>query len=95
LEDCLDPRSKICLVPKFIIDAGGYHLLTSRICFILGIIFNILGISSDALNTALGLNPISWFLLAIGVFVAGIPPCLGWVLAAYLKFKSIEAKKKE
>ncbi len=95
MDDCLSPKSKICLAPKFIIDAAGYHLLTSRICFILGIIFATMGVVSDAMNTILGLNPISWFLLAIGVFVAGIPPCLGWALAVYLRFKSIEAKKKE
>ena len=90
-DDCLNPKSIICLAPKPIIDAGGYHLLISRIFFILGIIFAILGVISDAINVTIGLQPISWFLLAIGVFVASIPPCLGWAVAVYLK--AIEAKK--
>ena len=93
MEDCLNPKSKICLIPKFIIDAGGYHLMTSRILFILGFIFSILGIIGDALNTSIGLNTISWFLLAIGFFIASIPPCIGWAIAVYLRFKSTETKK--
>ena len=76
-DDCLNPKSIICLAPNPIINAGGYHLLTSRIFFILGIIFAILGVISDAINVTIGLQPISWFLLAIGIFVASIPPCLG------------------
>ena len=85
MANCLNPKSAICLAPKPIIDAGGYHLMTSRIIFILGLIFVILGIIGDATNATLGLEPMSWFLLAIGVFVAGIPPCIGWAVAVYLK----------
>ena len=59
MEDCLSPKSKICLAPKAIIDAGGYHLMFSRIFSILGLLFIILGIISDATNTALGLESIS------------------------------------
>ena len=84
-DDCLNPKSTICLKPKSIIDAGGYHLFTSRILFILGIVFALLGVIGDAVNTNLGLESISWFLLAIGTFIAGILPCLGWVVAVYLK----------
>jgi len=93
MANCLNPKSLICLDPQSIIDAGGYHLLGSRIFFILGLIFAILGIISDAMNATLGLEPISWFLLAIGVFVAGIAPCIGWAIAVYLK--AIEAKKEQ
>ncbi len=66
--------------------------MASRIFFILGLIFAILGIISDAINSTLGLEPMSWFLLAIGVFIAGILPCLGWAVAVYLK--AIEGRKK-
>ena len=92
-DDCLNPKSVICLAPNPIIDAGGYHLLTSRIFFILGIIFAILGVISDAINVTIGLQSISWFLISIGMFVAGILPCLGWMMAVYLK--SIKAEKKQ
>jgi hypothetical protein len=50
-----------------------------------------LGIISDALDNTLGLESMSWFMLAIGVFVAGIVPCVGWAVAVYLK--AIEGRK--
>ena len=90
-EDCLNPKSIICLAPNPIIDAGGYHLMTSRIFSVLGLIFVILGIVSDAINIAIGLESISWFLLAISFFIAGIPTCLGWAVAVYLK--NLKGKK--
>ena len=93
MEDCLNPKSQLCLDPKSIIDAGGYHLMVSRILCILGLVFAVLGVVSDAMNATLGLEPISWFLLAIGVFVASAAPCLGWAVAVYLR--SIEAKKEQ
>ena len=85
MEDCLSPKSKSCLAPKAIIDAGGYHLMFARIFSILGLIFVILGIISDATNAPIGLESISWFLIAIGFFVASITPCLGWAVAVYLR----------
>ena len=51
----------------------------------LAVIFAILGIISDAVNAPLGLEPISWFLLAIVAFVASIPSFIGWAVAWYLK----------
>ena len=59
MADCLNPKSTICLDPKSIIDAGGYHLMTARIFFILGLVFAVLGVIGDAMNTSLGLEPIS------------------------------------
>ena len=91
MANCLNPKSLICLDPKSIIDAGGYHLMGSRIFSVLGLIFAVLGIISDATNATLGLEPISWFLLAIGVSVVSIAPCIGWAVAVYLR--SMEAKK--
>ena len=93
MANCLNPKSTICLDPKSIIEAGGYHLMASRIFFILGLVFAVLGVIADAMNTTLGLEPISWFLLAIAAFVVGIVPCLGWAVAVYLK--AVEAKKEQ
>ena len=93
MANCLNPKSLICLDPKSIIDAGGYHLMGSRIFSVLGLIFAVLGIISDAMDATLGLESISWFLLAIGVSVVSIAPCIGWAVAAYLK--STEAKKEQ
>jgi len=91
MANCLNPKSRLCLDPKEIIDAAGYHLLISRIFFVLGIIFVVLGTISDAVDMTLGLEPMSWFLLAISVFVAGVVPCLGWAVAVYLKV--VESRK--
>jgi hypothetical protein len=59
--------------------------MLSRILSVLGLIFVILGIISDATNAALGLDSISWFLLAIAFLIASITPCLGWAVAVYLR----------
>ena len=93
MANCLNPKSSTCLDPKSIIDAAGYHLLGSRIFSVLGLVFAVLGIISDAMNTTLGLEPISWFLLAISVSVVGIAPCIGWAVAVYLR--SREPKKEQ
>ena len=86
-DDFLNPKSQLCLNQKVIIGAASYHLLLSRVVFVLGIIFIVLGIISDVMNNSLGLESISWFLLAISIFVAGIVLCLGWMIAVYLKSK--------
>jgi len=36
-----------CLNPKSIIEAGGYHLMASRIFFILGLVFAVLWVIGD------------------------------------------------
>jgi hypothetical protein len=89
-DDCLNPKSRFCLNPKEIIGAAGYHLLLSRIVFVVGFICIVLGIISDVMNNSLGLESVSWFLLAISVFVAGIVPCIGWAVAVYLQAKEGE-----
>jgi len=67
--------------------------LGGHICWFLGAIFAVLGIISDAMNTSLGLEPISWFLLAIAAFLASLAYLIGWAVSWYLE--TTEAKKKE
>jgi hypothetical protein len=50
-----------------------------------------LGVVAGAMNIAIGLQSIHWFLLAIVVFVAGIPAWLTWAWARQLL--GIEPKK--
>jgi len=59
-------------------------------CWILGIIFAIVGIIGELMETTLGLVPMSWYLLSIVFFVANIPEYLGWVVAVYLHHKKDE-----
>ncbi len=63
------------------------------VCWVLGVVFAILGIIADAINAPIGLEPISWFLLAIATFVVSAIWYLSWAVAVYLR--TIEAKKKE
>lgn len=65
----------------------GFH-----ICSWLGAIFVVLGVVGDALNITLGLESISWLLLGIATFLAGIPMLTTWALALHLL--SIEARNK-
>jgi len=65
--------------------------LQAHICWFLGIVFAILGIVAGAMNASLGLNSTGWLLLAIAVFVAGIPSWLTLMMARRLL--GIESKK--
>lgn len=51
---------------------------------LLGFLFAILGIIGDALNTTLGLETMSWFLLAIFFGIASVIPSMHAVVAKHL-----------
>jgi hypothetical protein len=51
---------------------------------LLSFLFAILGIIGDALNTTLGLETMSWFLLAIFVGIASVIPSMHAVAAKHL-----------
>ena len=59
----------------------------------LALIFLILGIVADAANSAIGLEPMSWFMLAIAAFLASVTYFIGWAVSWYLEINA--AKKKE
>jgi len=54
------------------------------ICWYFVIAFVLLGIISDAANIPLGLESMSWFLLAIVVGLVSIGPLIHWAVAWYL-----------
>ena len=70
---------------------GGAWAMWGGVCWTLGLVFAILGIIGDAINATLGLEPMSWFLLAIALFVASIPEYIGWAVSMYLH--ATKAKK--
>lgn len=78
---------------KWLIGKGNMWAMWGGSCWILAVVFAILGIIADAINDTLGLEPGSWFLLAIALFVAAISEYIGWAIAVYID--AIEAKKKE
>jgi ABC-type amino acid transport system permease subunit len=67
--------------------------LSFHICEFLGMIFAVIGLIAAAMNRALGLEPLYWFLLAIAAFLAGIPMLVTWALA--MNFLGIGGKGKE
>ena len=54
------------------------------ICFRLSLVFALLGIVSDVAHKTIGLDPISWFLLAIIAGLFGLVYCLTWAISWYL-----------
>ena len=62
-------------------------------CWILGLIFAVIGIIGEVTDSTLVLTPISWFLLAIASFVASVSWHLGWAMSLYLRVT--EAKKEQ
>ena len=46
--------------------------LMAHLCWLLGVIFAIVGVISDAIDEPLGLESISWLLLAIVAFASSI-----------------------
>ena len=69
------------------------HGWTCRICWLLGVIFAVLGVIAGAARIVLGLGATNWLLLAIAAFAAGIPNCIAF--AAGLNIYAIEAKSKK
>ena len=58
----------------------------ATICMVFCVIFLILGIIGDALNTTLGLESMSWFLLAIIAGLIAIHPQMHAVAAKHLLY---------
>jgi hypothetical protein len=61
--------------------------LWGDVCWFLSVIFAILGIIGDAINATLGLEPMSWFLLAVVALLTSVCSYIGWVVAWYLQEK--------
>jgi len=59
---------------------------------LLSLLFAVLGIIGDALNTTLGLETISWFLIAIIVGISSVIPSMHAVLAKHLLGVEAESK---
>ena len=64
---------------------AGMWAVWGGVCWILGLIFAILGVIAEATNATLGLTPMSWYLLAIALFVAGISWHIGWAVGVLYK----------
>ncbi len=76
---------------EWIVGRGNMWTMWGGGCWILGLIFAILGIIADAANTSLGLEASTWLLLAIAAFAASISWYIGWAVAVHID--SIKGKK--
>jgi len=80
---------------KQIVAGIGVSGLWGHISFFLGIIFAVLGVIGDAANINLGLEPMSWFLLAIVAFLLALSLFIGWAVAWYLSTTEAKSEKEE
>lgn len=60
-----------------------------------GLVFAVLGVIGDALNITLGLESMSWFLLAIVAALLSITPNMRQMVATHLYGIESEIKKQE
>jgi len=80
---------------KRVVASIGVQGLWGHISFFLGIIFAVIGVIGDATNVTLGLEPMSWFLLAIVASLLALPWFIGWAVAWYLSTTEAKSKKEE
>jgi len=73
---------------EWIVGSGGRMAISGGACWILGAIFAVLGIIADAMNVTLGLEPASWLMLSIALFVGSASWYIGWAVALFLHAKS-------
>jgi hypothetical protein len=71
----------------------GAHGWSGRISWILGIIFAIVGVISELMNTTFGLAPTSWYLLSIAAFASSAGMIVSWT--AGLILWAVEGKREK
>jgi len=76
-----------------IIAAGEVHCDAGFVIGILGLVFAAVGVISDAINTVIVIESISWLLLSIITCLVALCAWMSWILAALLK--GFEARSEE
>ena len=69
---------------EWIVKMGSTWVMWGGLCWLLGVIFIVLGIIADAANKDLGLTAASWFFLAIAALVISAIWYLSWAVAVYV-----------
>ena len=72
---------------EWIVGSGARSAIAGGACWILAGIFAVLGIVADATNSAIGLEPSSWFMLSIALFVGSVSWYIGWAVAVHFYHK--------
>ena len=68
----------------------GGHGWTARISWILGVIFILMGIITEVIDTTFIIQSMSWYLLSIAAFGSGIINMVAWLDGIYLHGKKSE-----
>jgi hypothetical protein len=69
--------------------------LMAHICWLLGVLFAIIGVISDAIDETLGLETTSWLLLSIVAFISGIFPGMGQLIIWHVLASEVKPKKED
>ena len=72
---------------------AGVSMVLAHVCWLLGLVFAVLGVIGDAVNITLGLEPMSWFLMAIVVGLNAIIGHTHVVVAKHLLGIEAESNK--
>jgi hypothetical protein len=68
----------------------GGHGWMARISWFIGVIFALIGIITELLDTTIVLHRSSWYLLSIAAFASGILAMVSWLGGIYLHAKKTE-----
>lgn len=79
--------------PRFTKRNRGTMGIMGSISTWLGVALAIVGVVGDANDAVIGLDSISWFLVAIASLILSLGCWLGWAVGIYLHAKETESKK--
>jgi len=75
---------------EWIVSKGKSWVMAGGLCWILGVIFALIGIITEAIDTTFIIQSMSWYLLSIAVFGSGIINVVAWLGGIYLHGKKSE-----
>ena len=61
------------------------------VSYLLAVVLALLGVIGEAIDVTLGLEPMSWYLLAIAAFLSSIAWYIGWAVGIHIDV--IEGKR--
>lgn len=65
----------------------GAHGWTARISWIIGVIFAVIGVIAEVVDTTFIVQSMSWYLLSIAAFASAISYIVAWLGGIYLHAK--------
>ena len=72
---------------KRMTESIGVHGWTTRISWLLGVLFAIIGVIAEIVDTTFIIESMSWYLLSIATFAGGIINAVAFLIGVYLHDK--------